>query len=147
VLMLVLSLWLLPRFGIVGLAWAQMGQALLQVLGGRLLLCRTLPSVSVVPLLWRKSVLREMLSYCANLQVGTVFMLLLDPVAKALIAGFGGPSAAGYFEMANQIATKARGVIVMANRAIVPRATMLAETNDARLPLIYLDNMRILVFV
>jgi len=74
-------------------------------------------------------------------------MLLLDPVAKALMARFGGPAAAGFFEMANQVLLKVRALIVSANQAIVPHVAALAEAEPARLTRLYRDNIRLLVFV
>lgn len=145
--MLASAIALVPRFGLVGLAWAQIGQGLLLAIGGRVVLRRALPALPRLPRKWNRSVLREMLGYSANVQAATVFMLLLDPVAKALMARFGGPGAAGYFEMANQVVVKARSVIVTANQAIVPHVAALAETAPARLTRLYRDNMRLLIFV
>ncbi|MCK5857893.1 MAG: lipopolysaccharide biosynthesis protein [Abyssibacter sp.] len=145
--MLASAIVLVPRFGLLGLAWAQIGQGLLLVIGGRAALRRALPALPRLPRQWSRPVLREMLGYGANVQAATVFMLLLDPVAKALMARFGGPAAAGYFEMANQVVMKARSVIVMANQAIVPHAAALAETEPARLTRLYRENVRLLVFV
>jgi O-antigen/teichoic acid export membrane protein len=145
--MLASAIVLVPRFGLVGLAWAQIGQGLLLAIGGRLVLRRALPALPRLPRKWSRPVLREMLGYSANVQAATVFMLLLDPVAKALMARFGGPAAAGYFEMANQVLLRVRALIVSANQAIVPHVAALAATDPARLTRLYRDNMRLLVFV
>jgi O-antigen/teichoic acid export membrane protein len=147
VLLLVLAIWLVPRRGLVGLAWAQIGQGLFLVVAGRLVLRRALPGLPHWPRCWERPVLREMLGYGANVQAATVFMLLFDPTAKALMARFGGPAAAGYFEMANQVVLKVRALIVTANQAIVPHVAALAEAAPARLVHLYLENMRVLVFV
>lgn len=146
-LLLALAFWLVPQRGLIGLAWAQIGQGLFLAMAGRLLLRRALPALPRLPLRWRKPVLREMLGYGANVQAATVFMLLLDPVAKALMAHFGGPAAAGYFEMANQVVVKVRALIVTANQAIVPHVAALSETEPNRLAHLYRENMRILAFV
>lgn len=146
-LLLPLAFWLVPRHGLVGLAWAQIGQGLLLLLGGRLLLKKALPGLPLLPSRWRTPVLREMLAYGANIQLATLFMLLLDPVVKALMARFGGAAAAGYFEMANQLVVKVRGLIVMANQAVVPHAAMLAETAPERLRELYRQNVRALIFI
>lgn len=146
-LLLALAIWLVPRFGLVGLAWAQIGQGLFLAAAGRWLLRRALPGLPRLPRKWSRPVLREMLGYGANVQAATVFMLLLDPVAKALMARFGGPAAAGFFEMANQVVLKVRALIVSANQAIVPHVAALAEAEPARLTRLYRDNMRLLVFV
>jgi O-antigen/teichoic acid export membrane protein len=144
--LLALTFWLVPRHGLLGLAWAQIGQGLFLAVAGRLLLRRALPSLPRLPCNWRKGVLREMLVYGANLQAAAFFMLLLDPVANALMARFGGPAAAGYFTMANQVVLKARSVIVSANRAVVPYVAALAEAEPGRLDHLYRENMSVLVF-
>jgi len=146
-LLLAFAFWLVPRQGLVGLAWAQIGQGLFLAVAGRLLLRRALPELPRLPRRWRKRVLREMLGYGANMQAATLFMLLFDPVAKALMARFGGPAAAGYFEMANQVVLKARAVIVTANQAVVPHVAVLAENEPAGVTRLYRENMRALVFI
>lgn len=147
VLLLALALCLVPGHGLVGLAWAQLGQGLFLALNGRFLLSRVLSHVSWFPRRWRKSVLLEMLGYGANVQAATLFMLLFDPITKALMARFGGATAAGYFEMANQVVLKLRAVIVYANQAVVPKIAEVMERTPERLREFYRDNMRILVFV
>lgn len=146
-LLLMLAIWLVPQRGLVGLAWAQIGQGLFLSVVGRLVLRHALPALPRLPRHWNKPVLREMLGYGANVQAATVFMLLFDPVAKALMARFGGPAAAGYFEMANQVVLKVRALIVTANQAIVPHVAALAEAEPNRLPRLYHENLRLLVFV
>ncbi len=146
-LLLALAVLLVPRRGLVGLAWAQLGQGLFLTVVGRLLLRRALPQLSRLPRHWNMRALREMLGYGANVQTATVFMLLFDPVTKVLMARFGGVAAAGYLEMASQVVLKARAVIVAANQAIVPHVAGLVETEPARISHLYLKNMRLLVFV
>lgn len=146
IVMLVLAIWLVPRRGIAGLALAQIGQGAVLAVGGRLLLISTLPGLPWLPRRWNKSVFREMLGYGINVQTASVFLFLLGPIAKALMARFGGPAAAGYFEMANQVVLKARSVIVTANKAVVPHLAALAETKPAYVTNFYHENMRVLVF-
>jgi len=134
-----------PRYGLVGLAWAQIGQGIFLVLGGRLVLRHVLPVLPLLPWRWRKVVLREMLGYGANLQVTNIFVFLLDPIANALMARFGGPAAAGYFTMAKQVVLKARSVIVSANQAIVPHVAAIHETTPEYVQNVYRENMNILV--
>lgn len=146
-LLLVLAVCLVPQHGLMGLAWAQIGQALFLTMVGRLLMHRALPELPRLPLRWNKHVLREMLCYGANVQAASVSMLLFDPIAKVLMARFGGPAAAGYFEIASQVVLKARAVIVAANQAVVPHIAALAETKPTHLAHIYLENTRLLIFV
>jgi O-antigen/teichoic acid export membrane protein len=147
VLLLIFSIWLVPDFGLIGLAWAQIGQGLFLVVVGRMLLRYTLPVLPFFPIHWSKLLLRKMLGYGVNVQVADLFMLMLDPVAKALMASFGGAAAAGYFEMANQVILKVRGFIVTANSAVVPHVAALSHRQPDRIADLYLENLRVLIFI
>lgn len=146
-LLLALAFLWVPRNGLMGLAWAQIGQGAFLLIAGRFLLRRALPTVPRIPWRWRWPILREMLGYGANLQAATLFMLLLEPVTNALMARFGGPAAAGYFAMANQVVLKTRGLIVSANQAVVPHVATVAESEPGSLDRLYRDSMSTLVFV
>lgn len=142
-----LAIWLIPAYGLIGLAEAQVAQGVFQFLTGWIVLRRLLPQLGRLPLRWSRRAFRELIGYGANLQLATLFMMLMDPVAKAFMAKFGGASAAGYFEMANQLVLKVRALIVTANQAIVPKVAALAEIDPSRLVSLYRENMRVLVFV
>lgn len=146
-LLLALAFWWVPQHGLMGLAWAQIGQGAFLVIAGRFLLRHVLPTVPRVPRRWRWHVLRGMLGYGLNLQAASLFMLMLDPVTNALMARFGGPAAAGYFAMANQVVLKTRGLIVSANQSVVPHVATLAESEPRRLNHLYVESMSILMFV
>ena len=146
-LMVTLAFALVPKWGLVGLAWAQIGQGIFLLVGGWLVLRRSLPELSLLPWRWHRPAFREMLGYGANVQAANIFMLLFDPLTKALMAKFGGPSAAGYFEIANQVALRARTLIVAANQAIVPKIANMVETAPMQLPELYRENIRMLVLV
>jgi O-antigen/teichoic acid export membrane protein len=144
--LLLLAFFLVPRHGLSGLAWAQIGQGLLLVIGGRLMLRKSLPGLTLLPLRWCKKVLREILVYGANIQLATLFGLMVDPITKVLMLHFGGVAASGYFEICNQLVLRVRSLIVMANQAVVPSATLLTETQSIRIREFYLNNMKILIF-
>jgi O-antigen/teichoic acid export membrane protein len=146
-ILLGLAVWLVPRYGLVGLAWSQLGQGVFLAIAGRILLRVTLQDLPQFPLRWRRSVVREMLGYGLNLQAATLFMLLMDPISKVLMARFGGPEPAGYFDVANQTVLKARAVIVAANSAIVPRVAELTESAPARLLPLYRQSVGLLIFL
>ena len=146
-LLLALAFWLVPHFGLIGLAWAQVGQGFFLLILGWWLLRRHLPQLSRVPWCWRRDIFREMLGYGFNVQFASIAMILFDPLTKALMAKFGGATAAGYFEMANQVVVKGRALIVSANQAVVPKVAQVTEVLPQLLPKIYEKNMQLLVFV
>ncbi|BCX82260.1 hypothetical protein MIT9_P1846 [Methylomarinovum caldicuralii] len=146
-LMVGLAVWLIPRYGLMGLAWAQIGQGLFLLVIGWLLLRRTLPKTPWIPCRWSWRQLRGMLAYGVNVQIAGVFILLFDPLTKALMVRFGGSEAVGYFEMANQVVLKVRSLIMAANRAVVPKVAEIVERSPEHMREFYRQNMRALAFV
>jgi O-antigen/teichoic acid export membrane protein len=146
-LLLALAFWLVPLFGLIGLAWAQVGQGGFFLIFGGWSLRHHLPQLARLPWRWRKDIFREMVGYGANVQLASLAMILFDPMTKALMAKFGGVTSAGYFEMASQVVIKVRALIVAANRAIVPRVAQVNEVLPQRVPTIYRENMRLLILV
>ena len=147
VLKLGLAIWLMPTHGLIGLAEAQVAQGVYQLLAGWILLRSLLPTLRRLPLRWSCVAFRELIGYGANLQLASLFMMLMDPLTKAFMAKYGSATAAGYFEMANQLALKVRALIVTANQAIVPKVTEIGTMDPSRIANLYRFNMSALVFV
>jgi O-antigen/teichoic acid export membrane protein len=139
-----LTLLLVPYHGLIGLAWAQIGQGILMLIGSRFMLKRALPSFPLLPSCWRFPLFKEMLSYGANFQVASIFSMLLEPVTKALMAKFGGLSMTAYYEMANRMVIQFRSLLVAANQAIVPRIATLHEREPRTINATYHESYRIM---
>ncbi|NNM64221.1 MAG: oligosaccharide flippase family protein [Burkholderiales bacterium] len=146
ILMLIIAMLLVPSSGLLGLAEAQIWQGLFVLLAGWFMLRRMMPNLAWLPVRWSQMAFREFISYGVNVQLASVFILLMDPLTKMLMAKFGGASAAGYFEMANQVVLKVRALIVTANQAIVPKITQAFEFSQNLLGDYYKENIKILVF-
>ena len=146
-LLLVSAILLVPEFGIIGLAWAQIGQGIFIMIFGWCLLRHNLPFLSQIPVYWKLNTFREMFRYGFNVQISSFVMILFDPLTKVLMTRFGGATAAGYFEMASQIAIKLRSLIIFANKAIVPKVTQINEISPIWLPKIYQENLKVLILI
>ena len=139
--------WLLvPRYGLVGLAWAQIGQGGAMLAGGRLLLRRVLPELRL-PCCWSYSLFREMFHYGVNFQITSIFAMVVEPSAKALMAKFGGLSQTAYYEMANRMVIQFRSLLVAANRVVIPRIADLHERNPESVQDKYLESYRVIFFL
>jgi len=147
ILLLVLTWVWVPEHGLIGLAWAQIGQGLLLLLFGGVLLRRELPSLPVFSLKWNYSLFREMFRYGFNFQVISIFGMLVDPVTKALMAKFGGLSSVAYYEMANRMVTQFRSLLVSANQVVVPKVANLHENTPEAIRKLYLDSYRVIFFL
>lgn len=145
--MTLLAIFSVSKWGLSGLAWSQIGQGCFLIIGSWILLRHVLPSLSIFPWKWDKLIFLEMLVYCINMQIAGICMMLFDPLAKALMAKYGGSAAAGYFEIANQVVLKVRSLIVVANQAVVPKVSEIYENFPQYLPDIYKKNLQLLIWV
>lgn len=114
------TVFLVPRYGLLGIAIAQVIQSILLVCSSWLVLKKLIPSLPVLPCRWYKAEFREMVGYATNFQIGMLAGMFFDPVTKFLLAKYGNLSQTAYYEMANQLLQKARSVIVSAQQALVP---------------------------
>ena len=141
------ALWLVPRYGLMGLAIGQAVQGLLLMLASWVTLRRQLKSLPWLPLHWSKPKFKEMFGYAVNFQVSAIAMLLFDPATKLLMSRFGGLSSAAYYEMASQLVVKLRALIIAATQALVPAVAELHEKSPAKVRELYLKSYRLLFFV
>jgi len=140
--------WLfVPGHGLVGLAWAQIGQGVLMLCGGWLLLRRELPSLPLIRLKWNSQLFREMFRYGFNFQAITILGMLVDPITKALMTKFGGLGAMAYFDMANRMVAQFRALLVAANQVMVPRVAALHENAPDEIRKVYSDSYRATFFL
>lgn len=146
-LLWLLTLMFVPAHGLVGLAWAQIGQGLLMLLGSWVLLRRELPSLPVLICKWRLSLFQEMFRYGFNFQLISIFGMLIDPTTKMLMTKFGGLSTVAYYEMANRMVTQFRSLLVSANQVMVPHIANLHENAPEEISKIYLDSYRVIFFL
>jgi len=147
VLLLGVALLLVPRYGLLGLVYAQIGQAFITAIAGWLLLRTTVKQLPSVPHQWRYGCFKEMLGYGANLQVINICVMLFEPVTKILLGKFGGLSVAGYYEMAQRIVAQIRAVLLAANQILVPVVAQLHETDARKIQDIYCAGYRLLLYL
>ncbi|MBA7510286.1 hypothetical protein ES705_02262 [subsurface metagenome] len=144
---LVLCFVLVPTHGLMGLAYSQVTQAGLILIGSWLILKRRLPSLPIIPYQWNRKLFREMVGYGLNFQVISISRMLCDPVTKVLLTKFGGLSMTGFYEMASRMILQLRALLVEANRVLVPVIAGLQERNPNLIQNIYEDNYRLMVYI
>ncbi|WP_298939622.1 oligosaccharide flippase family protein [uncultured Dysgonomonas sp.] len=116
---LILTIFSVKLFGLIGVVWAQVIQSFLSlclclIFGARL--------IKHNPFKWRfnKTIFKEIFNYGVKFQLTSLTGMLNEPVTKMLISKFGGLAFAGYYEMANKLVMQIRGVIVSANQSLMP---------------------------
>ena len=141
------ALWLVPHYGLVGLAVGQALQGLVLMLGSWLVLRHQLSALPWLPMHWSKAKFKEMFAYAVNFQISSIAILFFDPVTKLLMSRYGGLSSAAFYEMASQLVVKLRALLMSAIQALVPVVAELHETSPKKVRELYLKAYRLLFFV
>ena len=136
-----------PKYGLIGLAYAQIINNSLILIVSWILIKRFLPPLPVIPYQWNRILFKEIISYGVNFQVVSVTTMFYDPTTKALLSKFGGLSMVGYYEMANRMVQQFRALIVSANQVLVPAIADLNEKNPERIRSVYLTNYNLLFYL
>jgi len=144
---LLLSLVTVKRYGLTGLALAQVAQGAILVCLGWIALRRAMHSLPLLPTCWKGRLFKEMVGYGANLQVNSVVTLLFEPTTKVLLVRFGDLATVGYFEMAQRVVAKVRALAVESNQVIVPVFAELHEKDYGKTRALYLRNLEYMAFV
>ena len=69
---------------------------------------------------WDRSAFRTMAGFGIKLQIGTVALFFFEPIAKMMIARFGGVDVLAYFDMSYRLTMQVRSAIVSAGQSVVP---------------------------
>jgi len=146
-LYLLLSFVLVPMNGIVGLAQAQVVQGSVLLVASWLYVRRLLPELGIIPTHWQKSIFKEIIDYSLKLQLISIAQLLFEPLAKSLLARFGGAASAGFFEMANRMVMQLRALIVSAYQAVVPTIADLHERDQHQVRNVYEGSLRLVHYL
>ena len=144
---LLLVFWLVPKHGLLGLAYAQSIQAAAILVITWLLLRKRVPALPIIPYRWSRALFLEMASYGLHFQLITLSQALREPVTKLLIAKFGGLALTGIYEMAARAVFTLREVIVQANQVLVPTISRLKERDPASIPALYRESYRLVCFL
>jgi O-antigen/teichoic acid export membrane protein len=146
-LYLALGFLLVPRYSLLGLAYAQTAQTGACFLATWVLLRRTIPQLPIVPHHWDAALFREMCGYGLHFQFITASQAVREPVTKALLAKFGGLAMTGIYDMASRWVFTFRELIVQANLVLVPTISGLREREPEAIPAVYRASYRLVFFL
>jgi O-antigen/teichoic acid export membrane protein len=115
------ALILTSMFGLQGVAIAQAVQAGVTLFAMWMLAKAQLKSLPIFPYRWRKQRFLEIFAFALNMQLGSIVGMFIEPITKALISKFGGLSFLAYYEMASQVISRARSVLIAGFQAMAPQ--------------------------
>lgn len=147
ILNLLLCFLLVPKYGLLGVAYARVIDNFLILICSWTLLKKYIPYLPVFPLKWNRTLFREVISYGLNFQVISTTRMFYDPITKALLCKFGNLSMVGYYEMANRMILQLRSLIVSANQVLVPAIADLKEKIPEKIHVVYLTSYRLLFYL
>jgi len=137
---LLISIFLVPEFGIIGVAVAQIIQATI-VLGYTYYHTRvSLPSFRLLHWDWDRASFRAMFGYGYKFQLISVIQLIVDPLAKALLSKFGGLPALAWYEMAYRLSSQVRAAIINAYQVTIPVIAHYHQTSEEKLKPFYIKS-------
>jgi len=145
--LLFLSFLLVPVYGLPGLAYSYIAQAVIIMIGFYLMLKRQLPILPLFPYQWDYKLFREMLGYGLNFQVISISEKFIDPVTKSLLTKFGGLAMTGFYDMASRMILNLRWIILSANQVLVPTIADLQERDPKIIQTVYYDSYRLVFFI
>lgn len=145
--LLALAYVVVPLYGLMGLAYAQVAQSLFILLFSWALLKGRLRALPFFPRKWDMPLFKEMVGYGLNLQLINIFQTLSDPLTKALLAKFGGLSMTGFYEMASRMVMQLRTLIVAANQVMVPTIADLHDKRSELLRDVYRKSYRLILYI
>lgn len=131
------SLMLVPRYGLIGVVYAQVVQSSVLLVVSTIAVIIKLPYFTLRPLKWESPLFKELVHFSLNLQVVSIITILYEPVTKYILAKYGSISFVGFYEMGNRLVNQARSVIISATQILVPNMTIEAEKSLTSLKAIY----------
>lgn len=120
---------LLLKFGIWGVAVAQVSQACFILVTALLAIRAIFSKFKLFPIIWHKKTFKLIFSYSMNFQIMGIAQLLYDPTTKFLLSKYGNLSFVGFYEMASRLVVQIRSLIVAANQIIVPAISNTVSVN------------------
>ncbi len=144
---LALCFLLVPAYGLVGLAIAQVIETGLTLAVSLALLRHLVYGLPIVRWRWNRQIFHEMAGYGVNFQIISVASMLFEPATKAMLSKFGGLAMVGYYEMASRMIQQLRSLIISANKVLVPAIADLNEKYPGLVAGVYQSSYRLLFYL
>jgi O-antigen/teichoic acid export membrane protein len=138
---------MVPPYGLKGLAYAQVMQSCIMMIGCWIALKRRCPGLPLIPFRWHRRVFKEMVGYGISFQIISMSQMLYDPVTKALLTKFGGLPVTGFYEMASRLIMQLRALMVNANQVLVPAIADIQEKNPESIGNLYKRNYGLILYI
>ncbi|WP_035677569.1 oligosaccharide flippase family protein [Bradyrhizobium liaoningense] len=144
--MLSATVSLVPVYGLLGVAWAQIIQHVVSIAVSALHLKRSLPGFRFVPRRAGRKDMRLLFAYGLKLHVAGLAMLVFEPATRIILARVETLDAVAYYDMASRLLQQARNLIVMANQVMSPYFARLSALSRVELLAAYRSALSMTLF-
>ena len=147
IVLLILSILLTPKYGILGLVYAQVFQSII-VLILTIFYFRKLVHFPInFRWNWDNTIFKEIFNYGIKVQISSILEMTFEPISKFLLSKFGGLTMVGYYEMASRLLVQLRSLITSATQVIIPVVAESKENNPGNISLIYTKLFSIVLYL
>lgn len=147
IVLLVLSIWLTPKFGIFGLVYAQIGQAIFVLTLTFIFFIKLFQTPLNIRWNWDSMIFKEIFNYGFKIQIASILEMTLEPISKFLLSKFGGLTMVGYYEMAVRLLVQLRSLITSATQVIIPVVAEAKEINPNNITILYTKVFSIVLYL
>jgi O-antigen/teichoic acid export membrane protein len=120
IVLLIISLYMVPKYGLIGAAYAQIIQSIIVLIISIILLKKIHKSLNLIKINWNYNIFKKLVTIGRTELIVTIFLLSLDPITKSCLAKYGSLNLTAYYELANKIVLQIRGLIVGINQLMLP---------------------------
>ncbi len=147
VVFLISGVLLLLRFGIVGIAIAQVIQNIFLLIVSAWYVKKKV-SVYNFSLHFDKSIFNDIFHYGFNFQIISLMQIISEPFMKSMITKFAGSANTAIFDFCVKLLSVFRSLIIAANQIIIPQITIFkTKGHSKRISIYYRVNFKVILFL
>ncbi|PXW93247.1 O-antigen/teichoic acid export membrane protein [Sphaerotilus hippei] len=144
-LQLIVVVFLVPRLGLLGLAWGVIAQHAVMVVAGWAFVRIRMATGPWLPVCWSREAHREMLGYSLKVQFVNLANGVFEPLSKILISRFGSLEMQGLYELAYKTVALPRNAVMSGAQATLPAMTGLLHSDPGAAKNLYNKVLKMVV--
>lgn len=131
IIYMVLAIIFINKYDIIGLAYAQVLQALIFLILGMVWSKKRVQNFNFFYFKWHKDLMKKVFNYGMNFQVIGLSQMLYDPITKAVLSKYGSLDYVAIFEMASKLVIQVRAISAGIIQNVVPKIVTLNFTDGS----------------
>ncbi len=141
-----LSILLVQKFELKGLAYSQIAQQIVILFFGVYYLIKNSMIYKKYIFIFYRECFKELFSYSLKIQIINLVQIFSDPLMKFLFSKFGDLKITAYYELVQRIFGAIRNLIVVVNQVVIPEIAKNENKSEIIFSMVYTNN-RIVNFI